>query len=308
MEAGRVQAVYEPTDLAALTAELASVFRSATEKAGLKLAVDCPPLSAQAFVDREMWEKIVLNLMSNAFKFTFDGEIEVSLRQMGSHFELAVRDTGIGIPADEVPKLFERFHRVAGAQGRTHEGSGIGLALVQELARLHGGSVTVDSVYGKGTMFRVVIPLGHYHLPQEQIDAARTQASTALGARPFIEEALRWLPDAAPDDQQAIADIAPPEQLAPVNHDRSRVLVADDNADMRDYMRRLLSLRYDVEGVADGDAALAAIARRKPDLVLADIMMPRLDGWDWPRDSAAIRSRVPCQSSSFRRGPVRNLE
>ena len=90
------------------------MFRSAAEKAGVKLAVNCPPLSEPAFVDREMWEKIVLNLISNAFKFTFNGEIEVSLRQTDTQFELTVRDTGTGIPADEIPKLFERFYRVAG--------------------------------------------------------------------------------------------------------------------------------------------------------------------------------------------------
>jgi signal transduction histidine kinase len=150
IEAGRVQAVYEPTDLAGITAELASVFRSAIEKAGLRLMVDCPDLSEHAYVDREMWEKIVLNLVSNAFKFTFEGEIEVKLRQADDHVELTVRDTGTGIPAHELPKLFERFHRVAGAHGRTHEGSGIGLALVQELVKLHGGSVSVDSQYRKG--------------------------------------------------------------------------------------------------------------------------------------------------------------
>src|SRR5262249_1898768 len=195
IEAGRGQAVYRPADLAPLTSELPSMFRPPVEKVGPKLIVDCPPLGEPAFVDREMWEKIVLNLISNAFKFTCHGEIQVNLCQTTSHFELTVRDTGVGIPADEVPKLFERFHRIAGAQGRTYEGSGIGLALVRELTRLHCGSVTVESVYGRGTMFRVLIPLGHGHLPQEQIGSARTQASTALGAGPFIEEALRWLPD-----------------------------------------------------------------------------------------------------------------
>jgi PAS domain S-box-containing protein len=144
IEAGRVQSLYEATNLAQLTAHLASEFRSAMEKAGLRLVVNAPPLAEPAYVDREMWEKIVLNLLSNAFKFTFEGTIEVSLRQENGHFQLAVTDTdtGTGIPADELPRLFERFHRVEGAKGRTHEGSGIGLALVQELTRLHGGSVT----------------------------------------------------------------------------------------------------------------------------------------------------------------------
>ena len=169
IEAARFQAAYEPVDLSVFTAELASVFRSAVESAGLRLDINCPPMPELAYVDREMWEKIVLNLVSNAFKFTFEGLIEVRLRKAGAHFELTVRDTGIGIPANELPKLFERFHRVADARGRTHEGSGIGLALVQDLVRLHGGAVAAESVYGKGATFRVRIPLGNSHLPQAQI-------------------------------------------------------------------------------------------------------------------------------------------
>ncbi len=277
IEAGRVQAVYEATDLAAYTAELASVFRSAIEKADLKLNVDCPPLSEPAFVDREMWEKIVLNLVSNAFKFTFEGEVEVKLRKTGAHVELIVRDTGTGIPADEVPKLFERFHRVAGARGRTHEGSGIGLALVQELARLHGGVASVESVYGKGSTFRVQIPAGKAHLPREKIGGERPQVSTALGAHPFVEEALRWLPDTG-HASEPIEELAPAVSAQAGPGERRRIVVADDNVDMRDYVRRLLAPRYEVEAVADGEAALAAIEKRTPDLLLADIMMPRLDG------------------------------
>ena len=134
IEAGRMEASYEPVDLGALTAELASVFRSAAQRAGIELVVDCPPFAERAYVDREMWEKIAFNLLSNAFKFTFQGEIAVSLRQTDSAWEVTVRDTGTGVPAEELPRLFERFHRVKGARGRSHEGSGIGLALVLELA------------------------------------------------------------------------------------------------------------------------------------------------------------------------------
>ena len=276
IEAGRMQALYQPTDLAAFTAEIASVFRSAMDKAGLRFVIDCPALTEQALVDREMWEKIVLNLVSNAFKFTFDGEIAVKLRIVGDNFELTIRDTGTGIPQDEVPKLFERFHRVAGAQGRTHEGSGIGLALVQELARLHGGLVTAESRFGRGSTFRVLVPTGSRHLPASQIGAARTQVPTAVGAGPFIEEALRWLPDAESSgtgDGNRVLDAANVR-----SSERTRILLADDNADMRAYVQRILNPLYEVEAVADGEAALAAIGRRRPDLVVSDVMMPRLDG------------------------------
>ncbi|HEY4591132.1 MAG TPA: ATP-binding protein, partial [Thermoanaerobaculia bacterium] len=273
LEAGRVQAVYEPLDLAATTAELASQFRAAIEKAGLRLTVDCPPLPEPVFVDRDMWEKIVLNLLSNAFKYTLQGEIEVSLRAEGSAAVLAVRDTGTGIPAAELPSLFNRFHRVEGARGRTHEGTGIGLALVAELARLHGGTAGVESVLGDGSTFTVTIPLGKGHLPADHVGAARTLASTALGADPFVEEALRWLPG------EAFPAAGPQRTPTPEEGPRPHILLADDNADMRDYVRRLLAAEYEVAAVADGEAALRAIAQRRPDLVLTDVMMPNLDGF-----------------------------
>jgi PAS domain S-box-containing protein len=288
IEAGRVDAVYEPVDLAALTADLASVFRSAMERAGLTLIVDCPTLAEAVYVDRDMWEKIVLNLVSNAFKFTFEGAITVTLRPAGDTVELRVRDTGTGIAAGELPHLFERFHRVRGARGRTHEGSGIGLALVQELVKLHGGTVGVTSELGRGTTFTVALPVGRAHLPPDRIGATRPRPLryTALGATPYVEEALRWLPDEAAPDLAAPSRGPLRVRPAPGESDirRARILWADDNADMRDYVRRLLGGSYDVEAVVDGKAALAATRAHPPDLVLADVMMPQLDGLELLRE------------------------
>jgi PAS domain S-box-containing protein len=281
IEAGRIEALYEPTDLAVTTAELASVFRSAVEKAGLRLIVDCPPLPEEVYVDREMWEKILLNLLSNAFKFTFEGEIKVSLCWRHDHVELAVSDTGAGIPVPELSHIFERFHRIRGTRSRTHEGTGIGLSLVQELVKMHGGEVQVRSAEGQGSTFTVTIPTGHGHLPKERLTGTRSLGSTRLNATPFVEEALRWVP------ADTSSSISHPGQLgvtvssmsSAAQPQSARILFADDNADMRDYVRRLLGEQYEVETVGDGLAALESILANPPDLVLTDVMMPRLDGF-----------------------------
>ena len=253
--------------------------------------VDCPPLPEPVYVDAEMWEKIVLNLVSNAFKFTLEGRIEVTVRQSGRHAELVVRDTGVGIPADQMPRLFERFHRVEGVTGRTQEGSGIGLALVRELVRLHGGEVDAESLAGKGTSFVVKVPLGTVHLQGLRIAPATALNSTALRTDHYVEEASRWLPDADPAGGEATASVGtpPPEPGAglPVSGERPRILLAEDNADMRQYLQRLLSEHYDVKAVSDGFAALEAVKRSRPDLILTDVMMPRLDGFGLLREIRA---------------------
>ena len=317
IEAGRVRATYQPTDLAAFTAELASVFRAAVERAGLRLTVECPKLPEPVYVDRDMWEKIVLNLLSNAFKFTFEGGIEVSLRAAGAHAELRVRDTGIGISAEEMPRLFERFHRVENARGRTHEGSGIGLALVQELVKLHGGAITADSAPGRGTTFVVRVPLGSAHLPADQMGASRPLDSTVTGAGPFVEEALRWLPDEGTEDlaselpsRYEALPVPAPDGDHGSGAERPIVLVADDNGDMRQYIVRLLSERYRVTAVPDGEAALAAAREQAPELVLTDVMMPRLDGFGLLRKLRADpRTReVPVIMLSARAGEESRVE
>jgi len=282
IEAGRVQASYESTDLAAFTRDLASTFRSAIERAGLSYRVECDELAQPVYIDREMWEKIVLNLLSNAFKFTLAGEIAVRLRRERNDAVLEIADTGVGIDEQEIPRLFERFHRVEGSQARTHEGSGIGLALVQELVKLHGGTVDVDSAPARGTTFQVRVPFGRAHLPAERIIAQASPASAVTGAQVFVQEALRWLPDASSSPSSDITAItqaanATPDQRFAATFG-ARIILADDNADMRAYVRELLSPIYAIEAVADGEQALAAARRQRPDLIISDVMMPRLDG------------------------------
>jgi len=269
IEAGRARASYQPTDLRALTVDLASTFRSAIERADLTFEVECEALPESIYVDHDMWEKIVLNLLSNALKFTFTGSIAVHLGWHDGHVRLTVRDTGVGVAASELPRLFERFHRIEGTRARTHEGSGIGLALVHELVRLHGGSIEVDSELDRGTTFSITLPAGKAHLPEDSIgETGRPTPTSAYTA--YVEEALRWVPSSSsglPSNRKSEAQVG------------ARILVADDNADMREYIVRLLGQHWKVEAVSDGLEALAAARREPPALIISDVMMPRLDGF-----------------------------
>jgi PAS domain S-box-containing protein len=283
IEAGRVRASYEPTELAGFTMEIASSFRSAIEKAGLRLNVVCTELAEPVFVDKDMWEKIILNLLSNAFKSTFEGHISVTVRPSADRraAEIEVCDTGIGVPPEEIPRLFERFHRVAGARGRSFEGSGIGLSLVQELVRLHGGTIAVRSALEQGTAFTICIPFGSSHLPPEQVRSS-TSTSVPINAQHYVEEALRWLP-ASKEDTGVLAALpadAAERGRAALQGVGRRIVLADDNADMRDYVRRLLTNEgYAVDAVENGQLALESARIAPPDLILTDVMMPQLDGF-----------------------------
>ncbi len=286
IEAGRTRAHFVPVDIAAVTAELASVFRSAVERAGLTLIVDCPPVEDVVYIDRDMWEKVILNLLSNALKFTFDGTISIGVRGEKDGAVITVADTGIGVAATEIPRLFERFHRIENVRARSNEGSGIGLALVKELVDLHGGSIVASSTEEAGTTFTIRLPFGTANLPADQVAMADEGRASSAVAEPYLQEALRWVP----------ADVGTSE--APEKHGEGtpdsgsptpiRVLIADDNADMRDYLVRLLRRDgYQVDAVTDGQQALDRVRATVPDIVVSDVMMPRLDGLELV---AALRS------------------
>ncbi|HZP63322.1 MAG TPA: ATP-binding protein [Terriglobales bacterium] len=282
IEAGRVQPVYEPTDIVRLTRDIASAFGSAMEKAGLRYSVECAVIDQPAYVDRDMWEKIVLNLLSNAFKFTFEGEIALRLTRRDDSIELSVRDTGVGIPEEEIRRVFERFHRIENTRARSYEGTGIGLALVEELVKLHGGVVSVESSPGKGSRFTVTIPCGSAHLPAERIQASRTLASTALASDAYVDESQNWLSPGFKQGMEAAGELPRSDGKSEINSETQLelVLVADDNADMRSHLVRLLRKRYRVHAVADGVEALEAARRLLPVLIISDIMMPRMDGFE----------------------------
>jgi signal transduction histidine kinase len=301
IEAGRVRARFQQVDLCAVTTDVASMFRSAMEQAGLAFTIECSDRATAAFVDREMWERIILNLLSNALKFTSHGGVTVRLRATDTSAVIEVHDTGIGIPAEELPRLFERFRRVEAARGRSHEGSGIGLALVSELVKLHGGEITVESEAGRGTTFTISIPLGSAHLPADQI-IVNDEGGKAFDGKAYVEEAFGWLGQAdAKSDRSATGaslDVS------------GRILLADDNADMAAYARRLLSERWAVDTAGNGREAIRMARERRPDVIVADIMMPELDGLGLLRELRSdldLRS-IPVILLSARAGEEARIE
>lgn len=305
LEAGRMRGSFTQVDLAAITRNLVGMFRTAFDRAGLSLTLECPTLTEPVWVDLDMWEKIVPNLLSNAFKFTLSGGVRVRLLDTPRSAVLEVIDTGTGIPEEELPRVFERFHRVAGSVGRTHEGTGIGLALVRELVGIHGGTIQVQSQVGEGSTFRVEIPKGSAHLPA---DSLRQQPQSAAGAEVFrlsTVDAAQWMgtgiePHAAPALDAGAEDPA----------SKPLVLVVDDNADLRAYMSGLLTPHYRVMTANDGQAALEVIAQQLPDIILSDVMMPRMTGMELVQAlrSDADTANVPIILLSARAGQESTVE
>ncbi len=276
LEAGKLRARFAPVDLSGFNAELAGMFQSAMASAGIRMVVDCPPLSEPMWIDRDMWEKVVPNLISNALKFTLAGEIRVRTHETDQQVVVEVSDTGVGIPEPELPHVFERFHRVAGTTGRTHEGTGIGLALVNEIVALHGGQIGVESELGRGTTFRIRLPKGFEHLPSEAVSKSPASGHDLRDALAHAVEASRWS-----RDPEIMMDVPASRATETGTASRARVLVVDDNPDLREYIAELLRPGYDVSIAKDGRDALAALARTQPlpDIVLTDVMMPHLDGF-----------------------------
>lgn len=271
IEAGRAQICFTPTDLTKSTRELCQLFTSVMEQSALEYIVDIQHVEDSVYVDTEMWEKIVMNLISNAYKFTLKGHVRVELKKVDGYVELIVSDTGVGIPEHELPNMFRRFHRVENTQGRSFEGSGIGLALIQELTKLHGGVIGVQSTLGEGTTFTVHIPLGHEHLPQDKIKQERAESELLLHSHSIVEEATRWGEHSADMESEAEDSADNPKNY--------RVLLADDNVDMRNYIRQILAKVWDVDTATDGQVAYEMACANPPDLVVSDVMMPNLDGF-----------------------------
>ncbi|WP_050787301.1 ATP-binding protein [Rhodococcus jostii] len=290
-EAGQLLPRPEPTDVGRLTAECVSMFDSAAVQAGLALRADIDEGAGPVEVDREMWVKIVLNLVSNAVKYTRSGSVSVALRQDAGRLVLSVTDTGVGIPAEERERVFDRFYRVeAGGSG----GVGIGLSLVADFAAALGGSVELDSAPGRGSTFTVRVP----RVPAPDGVTPRADDRPVGAVTSFGDI----------DQREPSAEVAPSTEPGA---DRRRILLVEDHPDLRAYLTRLLQEQgWDVDAVADAESALKRVAVRTPHLVLSDVMLPGRDGIDFLRELRSEQStaRLPVVLLTARAGTESTID
>ena len=297
IEAGKLEATMRLVNVGQMTRDLASSFRSAIESGGLEFDVSIDDQISPVLIDPDMWEKIVLNLISNSFKYTERGKISVELVARASTVRLYVSDTGVGIAEEHLEKIFERFYRVNNEGVRSQEGTGIGLSMVKELVQLHKGEIKVDSKVGQGTTFVVSLPVDTENKHVDSFKSTGTNISIAQKA--FIEEALKWDPITNSDSKSVS-----------MKGSRARVLVADDNADMREYIWRVLSNDFDLITVNNGEDAYLKAQEILPDLIVSDIMMPKLDGFGLLKKlkSNLTTRNIPVIFLSARAGEVAKVE
>lgn len=305
IESGRTEAFFRPVDLRVFTEDIISNFRSIIEKAGLTFQTHINTITDTVYIDRSMWEKIVLNLLSNAFKYTLTGSITVTLDKREHAAVLTVKDTGVGIDEKELPHMFERFHRVVGSACRSYEGTGIGLSLVAELVKIHHGTISVDSKVGEGTTFTVAIPTGSAHLPKENLHSEAVDAYSSSIAESFLMEA------------QALSEFDIAGRIKQEKNNGGKedtkngtVLVVDDNPDMIQYLVRILGNNYNLITATNGKEALRKIVEEQPDLVVSDIMMPVMDGVQLLKEikSTVGMANIPVMLLSARAGEESRIE
>lgn len=299
IEAGREQARFRPVDLGRYTKDLASSFRSLFEKAGLEFEV-ISEVRSISYVDTDMWEKIVLNLLSNAYKYTISGKVTVSVSEADGFVTFDVSDTGTGIPKEEMDHLFKRFHRIRNEAGRSFEGSGIGLSLVRELVRLNHGEIYARSEFGKGSTFTVRMPVGNAHIdPSETVDDTPENSPIR---NTYSQDSLSLLETGDSLNIDVIGETGMEQER--------HILVVDDNADMRSYIAKLLGKQYRVSTASNGEEGLQIADEIQPDLIISDIMMPVMDGIEMMRHvkSNSRLGNIPFLLLSARAGEEARIE
>ncbi len=275
LEAGKLKLEASKNNIVSFVKGIALSFESLSEQKDITLKIVSVKEFIEVYFDKEKMIKVFSNILSNAFKFTpNNGKITVSLKQNDKNAEIKIRDTGIGIPRDEIPKLFDRFYKVDSSITKEHQGTGIGLALAKELVELHHGSISVESEIGLWTEFTVNLPLGKEHINNEEIveEIEGKGVEISSGTDNFIlsglEEDYR--------DINALKEVANEE-------DKTIILIVEDNYDMREYIKEILEKDYVVEEAVNGEQGIRKAESIIPDLIISDMMMPKMDGNEMTR-------------------------
>ncbi|MBE9070444.1 response regulator, partial [Leptolyngbya cf. ectocarpi LEGE 11479] len=291
LDAGSMQATFYPCDFAQVVSSVTTAFQAYCDRKHITLSTQiqpCPPV----YLDLEKFDKVVYNILSNAVKFTpTGGTIQITLNTFEQRCYLEIEDTGIGIRKEQLPHIFERFQQADGSASRTHEGTGLGLALVKELVELHGGEVRVSSTYGTGTLFTVELPLGADHLPAERIHqtSRRLEQSRAAVELADLHHQVAPVPSllSSRDQKEQIGvptSTAIDAPMCPLphpsnRHDGATILVVDDNPDLRRYVASILQRRGHRISTAQNGATGLEVARNiQPQLIITDLMMPQVSG------------------------------
>jgi len=278
LESGKLKLEASLGNIVSFVKGIALSFESLSESKDISLKIQPEKEFIELYFDKEKMTKILSNILSNAFKFTQEeGKITISIKEKptlnspkgvkeGGSVEIRIRDTGIGIPQSEIPKLFDRFYQVDSSLTKEYEGTGIGLALTKELVELHHGSISVESEIGKWTEFKIYLPLGKEHLKNDEIIPYEIEKPEELEEL-FDEGNFNIYSKVSDETSREIID-----------NSKNIVLVVEDNYDMREYIKEFLSKDYLVEEAVNGEQGVRKAEKIIPDLIISDMMMPKMDG------------------------------
>ena len=267
IDKGQMQLHMRDTNLVSFINDIYTLFAQQAKNKNILFHFDCDQERIMAWIDRGNFDKIIINILSNAFKFTpTGGEIRITLTTNEKEASISIFDNGEKIPEDKLERIFERFYQTPSSANDRNIGTGIGLDLTRSLVELHHGSIEArNNADGPGCEFTVTIPLGNEHLtPEEMVTNEVEEEETTesiIEEEQVVEE----------EDTTGTMDL-------PKVGKRQKIVVVEDDSEIRSYLTEALSEDYDITDCSNGKEGLAAVLKTMPDLVISDIMMPEMDG------------------------------
>lgn len=298
LEAGKLKLEASLSNIVSYVRGITMSFESLAEQKDIELKVVSEKENIEIYFDKEKMMKILSNLLSNALKFTpEDGKITIAITtnppfnspvtkggKEGGFVEIKVRDTGIGIPDEELPKLFERFYQVDTPQAKKYGGTGIGLALTKELVELHHGSIKVSSRLGEGSDFTIELPSGKDHLKEDEIVKGEVLVDENSVLTKQISEQMKIMEaDSSIFSEKIFVENSMADSSTELPDDKMIILVVEDNADVSEFIKDSLGNEFEIAEAANGEQGIRKAEKIIPDLIISDIAMPVMDGIELSR-------------------------